>query len=154
MTAILERVSRGAQWLAALLVLLVASRLAWVAIRDRLQRPEPAEPVAEKAAPRAPALEWPKLPPLPSELVAPQAADSAPPPAAAAKDSLRVTLVITLGPERSEVFVNGVRLGQSPYVGDWTCRRDEPLRIEVLPPRGAPLQVERPCAPGTVRAGD
>ena len=153
MKAALQRLALGAEWLAALLVLAAASRMTWVAVADRLERPEPEEPVVEKPAPSAPALAWPKLPPLPSELLEPP-----PPPAAdartAAKETLRVTLVISLGPERSEVFVNGVAVGQSPYVGDWTCRRDEPLRIDVLPPRGAPLHVERPCSPGTVRVGE
>jgi hypothetical protein len=153
MKAVLERVARGAEWLAALLVFAVASRVAWIAIADRLERPEP-EPPAAASAPRRPLFDLPRPAPLPSELLAlseaPQVPDSGPP----AKETLRVTLVITLGPERSEVFVNGVAIGQSPYVGDWTCRRDEPLRIDVLPPRGTPLHVERPCSPGTVRVGD
>ncbi len=153
MRAALERVSFGAEWLTALLVFALASRLAWVAVADRLERPEPEEPVREKPVREKPALEWPKLPPLPSELLNPPA-PPAPEAGRADKETLRVTLVITLGPERSEVFVNGVAIGQSPYVGDWTCRRDEPLSIDVLPPRGAPLHVERPCSPGTVRVGD
>jgi hypothetical protein len=151
MKAVLMRLSRGSEWLAALLVFSVASRLAWVAVGDRLERPEPESP-APKPATSAFVLEWPKPPPLPSELVPPETPPA--PESGAPKETLQVTLVVTLGPERSEVWVNGVRVGQSPYVGDWTCRRDEPLRIEVLPPRGAPLHVERACTPGTVRAGD
>lgn len=153
MKAALLRLSRGSEWLAALLVFSAASRLAWVAVGDRLERPERPERHSGKPAPSAPALEWPKPPPVASELeAAPE-----PPPAperGALKETLHVALVVTLGPERSEVWVNGVKVGQSPYVGDWTCRLDEPLRIEVLPPRGAPLHVERPCAPGIVRVGD
>jgi hypothetical protein len=153
MKAALQRVSLGAEWLLALLVFAVASRLAWVAVADRLERPEPEAPVVEQPTSRAPALAWPKLPPLPSELLEPPPAPAVEA-GAADKETLRVTLVIALGPERSEVFVNGVAVGQSPYVGDWTCRRDEPLRIDVLPPRGAPLHAERPCSPGTVRVGE
>ncbi|HMJ14014.1 MAG TPA: hypothetical protein VK524_21500 [Polyangiaceae bacterium] len=150
----LARAARAAEWLAALLVCIVAGRLAWVAAEDRLARPEPSEPPAPSRTTLTPASEVPEPPPPASEQ-----AEPAPPPSAAREprtlgEVLRVALVITLGPERSEVRVNGVQIGQSPYVGDWTCRRDETLRIDVLPRRGAPIRVERVCLPGTVRAGE
>jgi len=55
----------------------------------------------------------------------------------AAEDSpVRLTLSVAAGPERSEVYVNGSRLGWSPYVGDYTCKQGEQLRIEIVPTRG------------------
>lgn len=66
------------------------------------------------------------------------------------RESRRVTLSVTVGPARSEVFVNGRRLGESPYVGDYACRVGETLRVEVVPAVG-PLIVRRaPCAGQTV----
>jgi hypothetical protein len=48
-------------------------------------------------------------------------------------DSLRLTLSVTLGPPRSEVYVNGRRVGESPYLGDYACKRGEALRVEIVP---------------------
>lgn len=62
--------------------------------------------------------------------------------------SLRLTLSVLAGSERSEVFVNGRRLGASPYLGDYTCKRGESLRFEVVPKNG-PLIVRHAVCQGT-----
>ncbi len=66
-------------------------------------------------------------------------------------DSLRLVISVTVGPPRSEVFVNGRRLGLSPYLGDFSCKRGEPLRVQIVPERG-PLMTRRArCRGRTVR---
>jgi len=72
--------------------------------------------------------------------------------AAAATDaprSLRVMLNITAGPERAEVYANGLRLGLTPYLGDYTCKQGEALRFEIVPEQG-PLQVRRATCRGAM----
>lgn len=58
-----------------------------------------------------------------------------PRPELASGASVRLLLSVDVGPERSEVFVNGRRLGLSPYLGDFTCKQGEDLKIEVVPVR-------------------
>jgi hypothetical protein len=90
------------------------------------------------AAPQATEPERPALLDLADELMgsavaAPVAREEEPD--SRAGEPLRITLSVLAGPERSEVFVNGTRLGYSPYLGDYTCKRGEGLRIEVVPTR-------------------
>ena len=54
---------------------------------------------------------------------------------------VRLMLSVLAGPERSEVYVNGSRVGYSPYLRDLSCKSGEKLRIEIVP-RRAPL-IER-----------
>jgi hypothetical protein len=46
---------------------------------------------------------------------------------------LRLTLSVLVGPPRSEVYVNGSRIGNSPYLGDFSCKSGERLHVEVVP---------------------
>ncbi len=64
--------------------------------------------------------------------------------------SARTTLSISAGPPRSEVWVNGSKRGNTPFLGEVSCKVGAPIRIEVVPPRGAPLVYERECKPGNV----
>lgn len=54
-------------------------------------------------------------------------------------------ILVDLGAERSEVFVNGRAVGRVPYVGQITCREAEKITIEVLPPTGAPIRRKATC---------
>lgn len=85
--------------------------------------------------------------PLPSALVAPlgSAADSK------ADAERRVYLVVSAGPERSELYVNGVFRGHSPFVGEIQCKPGQPVIVELVPEKKAPLRFERRCVGGTVR---
>lgn len=88
-----------------------------------------------------------------------ESATAAPPkpssdaPAAVMGEPIRPTLSIAAGPPRSEVFVNGVRRGNTPFLGEVSCKAGATVRIQIVPPKGAPLEVERPCKPGTLRVG-
>lgn len=68
--------------------------------------------------------------------------------------AIRVPLVVTGGADRSELRVDGVKVGQTPYVGEVTCRAGEVVRLDLLPPKGLPSSHERKCIPGTIKIGD
>lgn len=55
------------------------------------------------------------------------------------------TLFVDLGPPRSEVFVDGVRVGHTPYAGSWSCKAGDEVRIHVLPRRGVPIESRAAC---------
>ncbi len=55
------------------------------------------------------------------------------------------TLYVNFGPERSEVFVNGVRVGQTPFIGEVGCRMGDLVKVDIAPPAGAPLRFMGRC---------
>jgi len=56
-----------------------------------------------------------------------------------------IQLGISAGPGRSEIYVNGRLLGNTPFVGDTSCKTGMPLKIELVPPSGPPLVYDREC---------
>lgn len=68
--------------------------------------------------------------------------------------ALRVSLVVSGGPDRSELRVDGVKVGSTPYIGEVTCKAGDTVRLELLPPKGVPITHEKKCLPGTLRVGD
>lgn len=68
--------------------------------------------------------------------------------------SLRLFLSVVVGPERSEVFVNGARLGLSPYLGDFTCKEGEDLHVQVVPTHGALITRQAKCGGQTLLIRD
>jgi hypothetical protein len=62
--------------------------------------------------------------------------------------SLRIPLMVTAGPDRSDVLVDGVNVGNSPFVGEVTCKAGERIQIQVVPAKGEPRKYERVCTPG------
>jgi hypothetical protein len=64
---------------------------------------------------------------------------------------VKVRLSVDVGPDRSEVFVDGVKRGQVPFVGDATCALGEKLVVEVVPKAGAKQRFEQPCSAGAMR---
>jgi hypothetical protein len=69
-------------------------------------------------------------------------------------EPLRLMLAVSAGAPRSEVYVNGSRLGLTPYLGDFTCKRGEKLKVEVVPARGALVVREAACEGKTLRIQD
>jgi hypothetical protein len=57
----------------------------------------------------------------------------------------RVYLVVNVSPDRSELLVNGVTQGQTPYVGEIGCQSGGSISITVVPPKGMPKRFEREC---------
>ena len=82
--------------------------------------------------------------PVPS-LVRPRAAPSEGAGAPQPGRPRSIQLGISAGPGRSEIYVNGRLLGNTPFVGDTSCKTGLPLRIELVPPSGPPLVYEREC---------
>ena len=68
--------------------------------------------------------------------------------------AVRVMLSITAGPPRSDVYVNGVKVGNSPFLGEVSCKTGEGVKVEIVPARGALITQTRRCVPGTLRIGD
>jgi hypothetical protein len=56
-------------------------------------------------------------------------------------------ILIDLGPPRSEVFVDGRRVGQTPFLGQVRCRPGREIQVQVIPERGFPLSETRVCPP-------
>ena len=100
----------------------------------------PPAPVASASASAAPA----------TSAVMPAVASGSAAPAPRGK-AVRVRFSITAGPERSDVYIDGSKLGQVPFVGDSSCRAGEPVSIEVVPKTGSKLKFERTCELGTIR---
>jgi hypothetical protein len=65
-----------------------------------------------------------------------------------AGSSLRIPLMVTADPDRSDVLVDGVNVGNSPFIGEITCKAGERIQIQVVPPKGLPRKYERVCTPG------
>jgi len=54
-------------------------------------------------------------------------------------------ILIDLGPARSEVYVDGRRVGQTPFLGQVKCRPGREISVQVIPERGLPLGEKRVC---------
>jgi hypothetical protein len=75
-------------------------------------------------------------------------------PAVAPGQSRRVTLGVSAGPPRSDVYVNGRKVGQTPFLGDTSCKTGQAIRIEIVPAKGAPLVYSRDCLGGALDISD
>jgi hypothetical protein len=60
-------------------------------------------------------------------------------------------VVVTRGPDRAELRINGGVLGNAPYVGETSCRVGEKLVVELVPARGEAQRFERSCEAGVLR---
>jgi hypothetical protein len=98
--------------------------------------------LATKTAPAGSVLA-PSGPPDPSDHV-----DAA----SAVGPATRRTLFVDLGPPRSDVYVNGVSVGRTPYAGTWGCRDGDEVRIIVVPPGKAPPIVAQARCGNAIRA--
>jgi hypothetical protein len=61
-------------------------------------------------------------------------------------------ILVDLGDERSEVFINTRAVGRVPYVGQITCAEGDAITIQVLPPSGAPIIRRVVCRGTTILA--
>jgi hypothetical protein len=66
----------------------------------------------------------------------------------------QVYLVVNVIPDRSEVLINGVAHGHTPYVGEVSCQNGAKLTITVLPPKGMPKQFVRLCDRREIRVDE
>jgi len=90
--------------------------------------------------------------PLPRELigVAPvSSSDSVKEP-----EPVHMYLVVRSPPDRTEVRIDGVLVGETPYVGEISCQPSRPVRITLVPPSGMPRTLERRCAATTLHVDE
>jgi hypothetical protein len=147
------RVCHGALVLLGTLAALRLGYVAWVT-RSRMPTYTPTPALANNPSPESLPLaplnliERLRLPaaPLPSELLQ-ESASPQPTGSAAPKrpKPVRVYLVVNQEPARTEIRLNGVLLGQTPYVGEFTCTSGESLEFVLIPPRGAPRRSVERC---------
>ncbi|MDX2052176.1 MAG: hypothetical protein SFV15_07290 [Polyangiaceae bacterium] len=159
--------SRWAEWVGGLFVLAVAMRFTGVVFVDLVSRKlQTANTVQGPAVVREPsagesamapvstadllkALQG-HLPPGPSSEEAGRAAPGEPRKYATG-DAVQVQLMVSLEPDRSDVLVNGTLVGKTPFIGDAGCRVGDKVKIDVIPEKGMPTTVQRPCVPGVIR---
>ncbi len=144
------------QWckrLFTLLLLIGAARLGFVAYGRRPPRvvytPVPTnEPVGAQQPPSMPfgldALRNGLAPAIPSDLLR-EAVTGTAGGAARLPPRRQIYLVVNVRPDRSELVINGVVYGQTPYVGEVACQSGGRLTLTVVPPKGMPKSFERAC---------
>jgi hypothetical protein len=137
--SILDRATQATQLLGGSLCAVLGLRLMVLAILDARARQAPAAVAADSSASAAAAPVGAGLPRARARHV------PAPERHAADGSSVRLMLSVVAGPERSEVYVNGSRLGLSPYLGDYTCKHGEELRIDVVPTHEALISRSATC---------
>jgi hypothetical protein len=135
-----------------LLVLLGAVRLGYVAYTRRAAkvvytRVSPNESNITEQTPGMPfgleALRKGLAPAVPSDLLRETTAGVAGAPTRPVRR--QIYLVVNVSPDRSELLINGVVHGQTPYVGEVTCQSGGKFTITVVPPKGMPKHFEHAC---------
>jgi hypothetical protein len=134
---LLQRASQAVQLLGGVLSAVLGLRLMTLAIGDAQAQRTPAASASKQ--PLAAAAAQPSGGPARRQRV------PAPERRSIEGTSLRLTLSVVAGPERSEVYVNGSRLGTSPYLGDYTCKQGDQLRIEIVPREQALITRSATC---------
>lgn len=64
---------------------------------------------------------------------------------------VRVMLSVTLGEQRSEVYVNGDLQGLTPYAGDVSCQRGQPISVQIVPNEGPVIERTPTCRGSMIR---
>lgn len=154
MNRFIASLSSGSQYSAAALLALLGTRFAYFALGAMLaggadddaagkgaQDPSTFKKALEEAREAAKAHDRKKA----DEIVGRKKADPKPKKPGDPGGRLVVTLSVSLGPPRSEVYANGKFLGKTPYVGSYTCRGDRPIKLQILPIEGPMIEVERAC---------
>lgn len=157
----LQRFERAVYRLALLLALVAAARFGWVLARQgwrQVTEEKPHVTLAER--PQLPTLadfQRQMMPPM----GAPSSIDSAiaeavgsSKPAAEVRTFIKSYLSVQAGPARSELRVDGLLVGRTPYVGQIGCEQGKAVKIDVLPPKGMPKHYEIPCLEGEMHLRD
>lgn len=67
---------------------------------------------------------------------------------------LHTVISVTHGNQRSEVYVNGELMGNTPYAGDVSCKRGELVSVEIAPRNGPPIVREVMCQSGPMEVSE
>lgn len=128
----LDKVAIAARSLGAVAVIAIAGRFVYVSAKAATA-PEPPPIAGSASAPVGRGTERP--PPAPHDA----------PPIAARGKIVRVTAMITLQPDQSEIFVDDTRVGRTPYMGNVECEVGGRVHVKVVPPKGKPIELDRAC---------
>ncbi|HEX4476604.1 MAG TPA: hypothetical protein VH142_16065 [Polyangiaceae bacterium] len=140
----LEGLSRAARMLASRLVATVCARFALAEFEHAFSASS--ANFADIPVPHDDALAHPQDPIHAGDDPGPGAGSAKPhtgPPLGGAPR--RMTLGVNFGDPRSEVYVNGKLVGQTPFLGDTACKSGLPVRIEIVARSGPPLTYVRTC---------
>jgi hypothetical protein len=137
-----------ARLVAAVLCAIVGMRFAGSSVLHAGQEEASALGMPSATASAAPP-PGPRAVPLPGEFTDSSPAGRASGPAEK-EPPVRVTISVTAGPARSPVYINGNLEGNSPFLGDISCRPGEPIRVEVVPVDAPLIQIERACRAGNL----
>ena len=157
----LERFERTAYHLALLFLLVAAARLGWVLVRQGSREMSAQKPTVTVHRPR----ELPGVSDFAgqgeSRAISPNSINSAiaaamasASPVAPTREYVKSYLSIQVGPPRSELRVDGLLVGRTPYVGQIACERGRTVKIDLLPPKGMPKHYEIFCLDGEMRLRD
>lgn len=140
---LVQKIAAASRVSAAALVAVASVRFAVVAVEAAVE--EDQKPETASAAP-APTTSSRGRPPGAS-----QSGDRPSRPPAPPGAPIQVQLLVNVGNERSELYIDGVKIGSSPYLGTISCDAGKKLAIEVLITKGVVYSYERTCEPGTIR---
>lgn len=129
----LEKVAVAARALGALGLIAVAGRFTYVSAKAATA---PSPPPVASASSSEPVGRGTERPP---------AITHDTPPVGAKGKIVRVTAMITLPPDQSEIFIDDMRVGKTPYMGDVQCELGGRVRVKLVPPKGAPVELQRNC---------
>lgn len=136
-TSTLDKVAIAARALGAIGVLVIAGRFAYVSA-VAATAPSPSATASDSAPPARG-----------SERVPIADRGSEPRPVPGKGKIVRVTAMITLPPDQTEIFIDDARVGRTPYMGDVECEAGKRVRVKLVPPKGAPsastIELDRAC---------
>ncbi|MFO0614485.1 MAG: hypothetical protein U0414_18010 [Polyangiaceae bacterium] len=130
--SVLEKIAITARAVGAIAVMAIGGRFAYVSAKAATA-PAPPPVASDSSAPVGRGTDRP-----------PAVTHDRPPIAAKGK-IVRVTAMITLPPDQSEIFIDDNRIGKTPYMGNVECELGGRVRVKLVPPKGAPIELERSC---------
>ncbi len=140
---LVQKIAGFTRTAAAALVALACARFAYVSTAAAFAEDEKPQ-VAAPTQPPSPGRERTPSSAAPPASVTPP---TPPPPG----ETVRAQLMVNVGTERAEVFVDGAKVGSSPYLGTISCRKGAKLDIEVVITKVVVYGYERTCEAGTIR---
>jgi hypothetical protein len=165
----LQRLERIAYRLAVLLIFVSAARFGWVLARQQWQKQDAEKPTVGVSEHNG----LPAVADLQRQLALPMASPGAIESAIAAavgsspiatagsssttappRNFVKSYLSVQVGQARSELRVDGLLVGRTPYVGQIGCERGTTVKIDLLPPKGMPKHYEVPCLEGEMHLRD
>lgn len=146
----LRRVAFFLRQVGALVALILSVRILWLSavagIAHAKSNPtgfESPSPEPQSAPVKAQNAHRPNLEELQSMVSKPPEQKEIAPPPPPVPTQRRI--LVDVGPARSEVFIGKKNVGMTPFGGQIACLSGEEIKIQVLPPKGIPIQRRVMC---------